>query len=160
MKTTIKYLLIVVFIINCYLLFGQEYHTMLGDSNKWYVVKTFEGSQTDLYVSKDDTLLNGKHYKFFLKYSGAIQSLKPDTVGFFREDSLTMKLWRWWDTTEVVYLDFSLNKNDSIFLNSYKYFTGWYHVDSVGVTNILAGNRKTIFLSRDTLGYIEKPIWI
>jgi hypothetical protein len=161
MKTKIIYLLIAFAIVYTCLIHGQDYHPMLGDSNKWYVVKTFEGSYTDLYETKGDTLIEGKNYKLILFYHGAVQYFKPDSLGFLREDLINRKLWRRWDTTEVIYLDFSLKKNDSIFIKSYsKYSTGWYYVDSVGIINILAGNRKIIFLSRDTLGSAEKPVWI
>jgi hypothetical protein len=163
MRTKIIYLLIVFAIKTTCFIQGQDYHPLLGDSNEWFVWHTFEGTYTDYFKTTGDTLINGKNYKNFLYvlYYNISGLNKLDTLGHLREDTLSGKVYLLQGTREVVYIDFSLKENDSIFLFTInKSSTGWYHVDSIARTSILAGERKITYLRRDTLGDTEYPIWI
>jgi hypothetical protein len=162
MKPIIKIILIAFAIIVTKLSYGQDYHPMLGDSNEWYVWHTFEGTYTEYFGAKGDTLINGRHYKLFL-YSDFYRPEFPisfDTIGYLREDTITRKIYWLCDTIEDVYYDFSLNDNDSIFINIDKSTKVLYYVDSIRNANTLEGNRKIIYLSGNILGDAEFPIWI
>jgi hypothetical protein len=152
MKPIIKILLIAFAIIFPKLSYGQDYHPMLGDSNKWYVLHTFEGSYIEHFETKGDTSIRGNNYKILFR-----EDNYKNPLVFYREDSINKKVYQIVDTTEIVYLDFSLNENDSIYS---EYTTCWYYVDSIRMTNILSGNRKIFYLESLNKGEKLFPVWI
>ena len=151
---------------------GQEYHPMLGDNTTWYTL--WCGHHGDCFttsiICKGDTVLRGQHYKFVYGYFDS-RMYDVSLPGFIREDTRGQKIY--WvrnfnssfqmssdaaansmavpDSNEVVLYDFSLAKGDSVYLYPiencpFTHYSGWYYVDSIGVTNILVGKRKDIHL--------------
>ena len=151
---------------------GQNYSSMLADSNAWYVVLEFEGCHNSVYKTSGDTTIHGLSYK---KIQTENYVRNWNTVGYLREDSLLKKVYSkvvaaplvfdsaltaYYDTTEFVYYDFNLNTGDSIFLITPSVITGyyqgigqgadslgWYYVDSVSSVSTAGGNRKVIYLN-------------
>jgi hypothetical protein len=143
-------------ILHCFLIKAQDYHPMLGNTNEWYVIHSFEGSYTIKYLLKGDTLINGVEYKIMGK------EIFTDSI-LIREDSINRKVYWFKDGKDIVYYDFSLNKNDSIYLDAFdKNYTDWYFVDSTNTINILGGIRKAIYLKGNVnkLGSRAYPVWI
>lgn len=154
------YSFILFFIITCNT-YGQSYHPLIGESNLWYVLHMPEGLYTEVYATKGDTLVNDKSYKVlgFEEFG--------NVFAFIREDTSARKIFAipnsYKDTSEIVYYDYSLDENDSIFLYDFDYDTlGWYHVDSTRYVNTLDGLRKAIYLkgAKDEHGHYRFPVWI
>jgi hypothetical protein len=146
---------------DCELLLNpQEYIPMLGNSNQWYILRTFEGRYTYIFTTQGDTLINNKSYKI-LGRQGVYY-----IPGFIREDTLERKVYMMpnsiKDTFEIVYFDFSLNENDSIFIYSINYDSlGYFRVDSVRYISTLGGLRKAIYLNDPRIVYdIPAPVWV
>lgn len=122
----------------------QEYNPLIGDSNEWYVLQTFEGSFTEKYFLGKDSIIDSYIYK------PLHQNENTTYQDFFlREDVLERKVYALTRfNTEIIYLDFSLNENDSIELTGLDNRNlGWFFVDSVRQINTYAGLTKAIYLS-------------
>ena len=66
---------------------SQQYEPMLGETNEWYLMRTFEGSEVAKFSTLGDTVLFGKTYKPF--------GLRPpdDIWLFIREDTSARKVY-------------------------------------------------------------------
>jgi hypothetical protein len=156
------------------------YNKLLGTLTDWYIFNAFipisqgqKGNSTTAvnvyygkYSANTDTFVMGKTYKKF--YHVYINPGFPSNthVGYIREDSLTRKVY-FLDkssTGEDLLYDFSLNVNDSIFLNfpqtAGTFPKGYYKVKSINNVTIKAGTRKQFVLknnptSMDSLVVIE-----
>lgn len=155
-----NFLLIAFFSIISDVVFTQDYVPMLGNSNQWYVLNTFEGAWTENYTTKSDTLINNKLYKILG------HQFFSSVYGYLREDTVERKVYMIpnsiKDTFEIVYFDFSLMADDSIFLYNIDYDSlGYFKVDSVREINTLAGSRKAIYLTDPrAINYEPAPVWV
>jgi hypothetical protein len=135
---------------------SQEYHPLIGESNEWYVLSCFEGCITDKYFLGKDSMINSYTYK-------PLESPFHLPFAFLREDTLGRKVFALTRfNTEIIYLDFSLNENDSIMLtNLDNHNLGWFYVDSIRQINTLAGARKIINLNGISIdGRRLYPVWV
>ena len=144
---------------------AQDYVPMLADSNTWYVFSGASSGHSDLYIAKDDTVINNKKYKvlgvdYFL--SSSLQVL-----GYIREDTIEKRVYmipysyNEPDTVEIIYFDFSLNENDSILLYELNHDSiGYFRVDSIWNISTLAGDRRALYLKSPDWDYWEGPIWV
>ena len=55
--------LILILILKIFLIKSQEYHPLLGDSNKWYMMISFEGTDTWIFFANEDTIIKDIKYK-------------------------------------------------------------------------------------------------
>jgi hypothetical protein len=161
-----KVILILIVFLSFNRVYSQEYYPLLGNSNTWYVLHSFEGSFTVIFSTKGDTLINEKEYKIFGHRD------YTNVLGFIREDSINKQVFMLpnseKDTSEIIFYDFTLEENDSIFLVSLNYDTlGYYRVDSIRTINTFLGSRKAFYLKgnreySEFLGYnlYDYPIWI
>ena len=141
---------------------AQDYFPMLGETNEWHVLQTFEGSSKSIYATKGDTVFNGVNYKVF--------GLRDDSnvYAYLREDISEQKVYALIpsleDSTEIIYIDFSLEEGDSIYMTTLTDWNSrhWCWVDSIREVSTITGIRKAYYLTRDKtdLDFYEYPIWI
>ena len=143
---------------------SQAYQKMLGTTNEWNVSPNFlaiivppHSNPGTLSVSvyagdftaSSDSILNSLSYKKTGLMGWPLGLLREDTAlrrVFFIEDGTT---------NEIVLYDFSLNVNDSIYLQMFQSTsgnlpTGWDKVDSSFYQNTYSGLRKHMYLSNSS----------
>lgn len=153
---------------------GQTYHPMLSDSNKWYSAHVFETCYPDSMMTRGDTIISNKYYKKILdNYNPA------NSIGYIREDTINKEVFiklestpYETDTFEFKFYDFKLMTGDSMYLLNPNILSewffygvdtlGWYTVDSVSTINTNSGARKAIYLSdHDSWNpYFYSMIWV
>ena len=133
---------------------------ILGESNEWYILRSFEGSFTERYITAGDTLIEDEIYKI-LSMPGSVPDL------FLREDTNERRVYAiipgLVDSSEIVYIDFSLQEGDSILLTRLDYWQHyWYWVDSIRYELTSDGPRKTMYLkgAKDEYGHYQYPTWM
>jgi len=148
--------------------FSQQYNKLLGSTNQWNISTSFEGCGTYFSFTLGDTSILGvDYYKLYCPRCG-INSDTP-LVALIREDTLLRKVFlrryeypNILDSIEILYYDFSLLLNDSVFLydpniiNSQWTQYGavpldWYSLDSITTVNTTVGIRTISFLRKKVL---------
>ena len=128
----------------------SKYHSILGDSNKWYIAKFYEFLTTEVYTIDESLLIDSnKYYK--------INRFENLFICFVREDTTKKKIYLRLNDTEndIVLYDFSLNLDNEINiigLNNNLTDTmsyGKYVVVNVDSISTLGGIRKKLELSRN-----------
>ncbi len=133
---------------------AQVYHPMLGNNITW---KTYEqgmiGPFLNAYTTGGDTLIGPNNYTRLL-FNG-----QPNAyTSYLREDSLNRRVYALVNGVDQLIYDFSMILGDSVYLSWQNGFygpapnNGYYHVDSIGVLNTLAGPRKLMRLRKQN-GY-------
>lgn len=161
--------------------FGNaQFQPLLGDSTQWClawnllpVVKAPEQRfffEYNNFKAVSDTLIDSLNYhKVFSDLATGPSGLY---YGAIREDSLHEKVYfiPADSSNEILINDFSLNLNDSIYLDFTRNFfgtllDGYYIVDSVASISIRGGNRKYIRLTNPLNPLVDgvkphKLVWI
>jgi hypothetical protein len=149
---------------------GQSpYNKLLGTLTDWYVFNAFipisQGQKPNAtsavnvfygkYSANTDTLVMGKLYKKFFDVYTTPSFINNYHIGYIREDSAARKVY-FLDKTassEDLLYDFSLNVNDSAFLNFPQtvgtFPKGYYKVRSITNVTIKAGVRKQFVLKKN-----------
>ncbi len=104
-------------------LIAQPYKSMFGtDSTQWrmYMSSTAGGDWIDDYAAEKDTSINGLSYK---------KVVSEHSWYFFREDLVHGKIWlrQICDTGEVLFMDYTLQKGDTLKLQCFA------NVDTAGI---------------------------
>jgi len=77
-------ILVTVFLLGSNYLFSQNYVPMLGESNEWYTFHPYvEASETFVYYTNGDTIVNGRNYKIIGKkgYGNTFAFIREDHIG-------------------------------------------------------------------------------
>lgn len=149
------------------LVHAQDYIPLLGETNSWYHLIAPESAWTDVYITKGDSIIEGKSYKIL----GARDY--DNIFGYLREDTIARKVYIKYglnaSTEESIYYDFSLKENDSILLVQYgtlinKDTLNWYYIDSIRSIQTLIDFRRIFYLHGyymwNKTVYTEYPVWI
>jgi hypothetical protein len=134
------------------------YHPML-DSSRWlYGLATFDGVLFSNFYTDGDTIISGIKYQKIMKQEAQIPGFpggggsSTGYFGYFREDTVTRKVYKRFANTETLQFDFSLTAGDP--MPTFPAFT-LTNVDSV-MTN--AGYRKRFVFqdaNADTIIWLE-----
>lgn len=139
---------------------GQDYHPLLGETNEWYIVtQVHEGVATYKYYANRDTVIYDQVYKILEGYPCFDCIYDTLIHGFLREDTVSRKIYIRSNSEltgvdkEYIYIDFSLNVDDSIKLYNINWSgidsLDYFKVDSVKMINTLFGDRRAFYLSGD-----------
>ena len=165
MKSAIRILFILSFLVCVGHESKGQYQKMLGDSNFWNVTFCLgPNCNTDFYKCVGDTVVNGKHYKFMDWFHFNRNLL-------VREDTIAQKvyfyfMWGYKQYQETLMYDFSLTTGQTTTIynpnSPIPDSLGTYVVDSVGTMNTQLGPRKAIYLSREdpSSGEYLTTVWL
>lgn len=156
-----KKLLLFLFIILSIFIQAQPYQKMLGEVNSWYSTSCFNGSCVTVdYHALDDTIINGKNYKFLDGYH-------YNRAMLIREDTLARQIFLHplsgvFANQDVLAYDFSLNINDVMTLynpnSPLPSNGGKFKVDSILVKTYLGNPLHTFYLS--DINNTTNTIWV
>jgi hypothetical protein len=134
------------------------YQPFLNQSEWLSTSITIEGNANKNDRTTNDTTINNRVYKQIIRYYVNLPGLAPDPITggvgltqFFREDTLTKKVWRLAGSQEVLFYDFGLQVGQP-----HPTMAG-FTVTTLDTVTIAAGVRNRIAFS-NTRG--EKIIWI
>lgn len=143
-----------------------QYASMLSaDSCTWYVLNCYTlPCGSNFYKAVDDTIIDGKHYKFLDWYHFNRNNLiREDTTKghvYFRSN------WGFRKDEDVLVYDYSLDVGDTTSVynpnSPIPSFTGVYRVDSVTTVNTTLGPRKKLILKNtdSTEKTFQRAVWV
>lgn len=133
--------------------YSQQYEPMLAESNEWHFTSCFNGCITDVYITHDDTLVDGLSYKILDGYHYISRTF------LLREDVIEKKVYLLKITPtkneEYLLYDFSLVVGDSIEMSNpispFPSNGGWFILDSIPQNVIANGSSYRHFYFSPTL---------
>lgn len=144
---------------------AQQYEPMLAESNEWHLTTCYNGCITDVYLSHDDTIVDGLSYKILNGYHYISRTfLLREDIG--QKQVFLMKVSPTKNDEYLLY-DFSLLVGDSIEMQNpispFPSNGGWFLLDSIKQKVIADGNSyRHFYLSPTASNTIstEPAIWI
>lgn len=131
-------LIFIALLITCVVTMAQSYLPTLTDGNRWEIRKPMGMGQflDYVYVVKCDTLIGDKLYK------PAILASTSGILGYYREDTLEQKVYKWNPAAEneEAIIDYSLNAGDSMELAGYS-----ITIDSIAYKTYMGRERKFLY---------------
>lgn len=98
---------------------AQAYIPTLSEGNKWDIWRNFGmGSSSEFsYFVRCDTFINNRNYK------KAMYANNPKVIGYFREDTLLKKIYKWNKDSETdqIIIDYGLTKGDTFVIRGSQY---------------------------------------
>jgi hypothetical protein len=134
----------------------STYIPLLDGYRKWKMEDRFMYYDSTELIG--DSILNGKKYRTSYIYND------PNLVTLIREDTALRKVYMmddiWGGNNELLLYDFSLKAGDTLDARDYENLPSqnrnYYIVDSTGLINTLAGQRKCWYLHTDKSSLLKR----